>query len=255
MTRRERIARKIEKRTDWAESRTQESARRFDTAHNAVAGIPPGQPILVGHHSERHHRADLDRHDRNMRAAFESQDTAQHHKSVAVSLQRALDTSIFSDDRDAVQALEARIAEREAESERMRFVNKAHAKYLKTGKLDAALTPAEIVRIQNYKPAYSWEPHPHAPFELSNLRGRITADKKRLEVIKLRKARTERADKAGGVVIEKSRDGARCQVTFAEKPAREILNELRGADFHFSGGSWFGATASLPQSVADLCTP
>jgi hypothetical protein len=85
MTRRERIARKIEKRTDWAESRKQESARRFDAAHNAVAGIPPGQPILVGHHSERHHRADLDRHERNMRAAFESQDMAQHHTSVAVS--------------------------------------------------------------------------------------------------------------------------------------------------------------------------
>lgn len=190
-----------------------------------------------------------------MRAAFESQDMAQHHKSVAVSLQNALDTSIFSDDRDAVQALEARIAEREAESERMRFINKAHAKFIKTGKLDAALTPAEIVRIQNYKPAYSWEPHPYAPFQLSNLRGRISADKKRLEVVKLQQARAARAESAGGVVIEKGRDGVRCQVTFAEKPSREILNELRGADFHFSGGSWFGVSASLPQSVVDLCTP
>jgi hypothetical protein len=253
MTRRERIARKIEKRTNWAESRKQDSVRRFDTAHAAVAGIPLGQPILVGHHSERHHRADLERHDRSMRAAIESQEMAQHHKSVAVSLQNALDTSIFSDDRDAVEALEARIAEREAESERMRFINKAHAKYIKTGKLDAGLTPAETAQIQNYKPAHSWEPHPYAPFQLSNLRERITADKKRLETIKMRNARTERAKNSGGVVIEKSADGARCQVSFAEKPAREILNDLRGADFHFSGGSWFGITSKLPQSVVELC--
>jgi hypothetical protein len=186
-----------------------------------------------------------------MRAAIESQEMAQHHKSVAVSLQNALDTSIFSDDRDAVEALEARIAEREAESERMRFINKAHAKYIKTGKLDAGLTPAETAQIQNYKPAHSWEPHPYAPFQLSNLRERITADKKRLETIKMRNARTERAKNSGGVVIEKSADGARCQVSFAEKPAREILNDLRGADFHFSGGGTGINAWSATPLVAD----
>jgi hypothetical protein len=36
-----------------------------------VEMIPMGQPILVGHHSERRHRRDLERHDRNIRKAIE----------------------------------------------------------------------------------------------------------------------------------------------------------------------------------------
>lgn len=250
MTRRERIQRKIEKRLDWSASRAQESDRRFDAARSAVAGIPFGQPILVGHHSEGRHRAALKRSDNNMRAAVESHEMAQRHSSVAASLQIALDTSIYSDDTDAVEALEKRIAEREAESERMRLVNKAHAKFMKTGKLDEALTAAEKVLVQTYKPPYSFEPRPYPPYKLSNLRGRITADKKRLEVIKRRNARSERAAQAGGCVVEKSASGEHCQVTFAEKPDRSVLVALRSAGFHFSGGSWFGQTKDLPAEVS-----
>ncbi|MFQ8806390.1 MAG: DUF3560 domain-containing protein [Alistipes indistinctus] len=33
------------------------SQSAFKQSQNAVAGIPPGQPILVGHHSEKQHRA------------------------------------------------------------------------------------------------------------------------------------------------------------------------------------------------------
>jgi len=39
-------------------------------ADNAIAGIPPGQPVLRGHHSAPRHLAALDRHDRNMHAAI-----------------------------------------------------------------------------------------------------------------------------------------------------------------------------------------
>lgn len=46
-------------------------------AHAIVDAIPMGQPILVGHHSERRHRRDLDRHDRQMRKAIDSSQEAQ----------------------------------------------------------------------------------------------------------------------------------------------------------------------------------
>jgi hypothetical protein len=48
-----------------------------DSAHEIVDAIPMGQPILVGHHSERRHRRDLDRHDRRMRTAIDSSQEAQ----------------------------------------------------------------------------------------------------------------------------------------------------------------------------------
>ena len=66
MTRRERLERKLEKRLEWAEGRNRKANAAFDAAHRAVAGIPFGQPILVGHHSERRHRRDLARHDSAM---------------------------------------------------------------------------------------------------------------------------------------------------------------------------------------------
>jgi len=50
---------------------------RSEAAHAAVAQIPLGQPILVGHHSEARHRRDLARHDRNMGRAIEHADNAK----------------------------------------------------------------------------------------------------------------------------------------------------------------------------------
>ena len=46
-----------------------ESSAAFDEADGIGKTIPMGQPILVGHHSERGHRADLRRIDRNMAKA------------------------------------------------------------------------------------------------------------------------------------------------------------------------------------------
>jgi hypothetical protein len=54
-----------------AEKERERYGARRDAANAIVAMIPMGQPILVGHHSERRHRRDLDRHDRNMRKAIE----------------------------------------------------------------------------------------------------------------------------------------------------------------------------------------
>lgn len=63
-----------------AERATKEHERyatRRDAANAIVAMIPMGQPILVGHHSERRHRRDLARHDRNMRKAIEHGENAR----------------------------------------------------------------------------------------------------------------------------------------------------------------------------------
>jgi hypothetical protein len=54
-----------------AEKERERYGARRDAANAIVAMIPMGQPILVGHHSERRHRRDLDRHDRNMCKAIE----------------------------------------------------------------------------------------------------------------------------------------------------------------------------------------
>ncbi len=54
-------ARRAERRREWAEKAEERSTQYFQRSEDAVAGIVPGQPILVGHHSEKRHRAALER--------------------------------------------------------------------------------------------------------------------------------------------------------------------------------------------------
>ena len=89
-----------------AEKATSEAGNRFDTARRNVEHIPFGQPILVGHHSERRHRADLARHDRNMRAGIDAEAKAKHYAGKASSVGKG---GISSDDPDAITKLKRKI--------------------------------------------------------------------------------------------------------------------------------------------------
>ena len=113
MTRRERKEARLQKRLDWAETRDSKAAGAFEGARQSVAGIPFGQPILVGHHSERRHRAAIKRHDQRMRAGCDSTEMAERHRSKADGIARQLETSIFSDDADALERLAEKIADLE----------------------------------------------------------------------------------------------------------------------------------------------
>ena len=71
-------------------------------------GIPLGQPILVGHHSERRHRADIERMHRNAHKMAELHAEIRDVAAVQPS------TAIMDGDSDAVDLLRAQIAEAEA---------------------------------------------------------------------------------------------------------------------------------------------
>lgn len=71
-----------------AERAEQRAASTRATADNISSMIPPGQPILVGHHSERHHRRDLDKIDRNMRKTIEESKKAERLHDRAEASQR-----------------------------------------------------------------------------------------------------------------------------------------------------------------------
>lgn len=254
MTRRERLENKLEKRLEWAADRRADSSRLSDESHRMMSVIPMGQPILVGHHSEKRDRNYRDRAWNKMGKAVEMSNMAEHHAAKADGIERALDNSIFSDDSDAVEALEKRIAEREAERERMKLVNKLYKKGDAEG-LKALGLDLESLRTKLAAAGAYWGKAPHLPYEFSNLGGRIQSDKKRLEAVKTRQRRAAEAEAApGGIVIKigSPEEHSWAQVTFAEKPAREILNELKAAGFHWSGGSWFGYASKLPESVKAL---
>jgi hypothetical protein len=242
MTRRERLENKLAKREEWAAKRRSAAGAVFQ-AHEKYRGDHAfnTQP---GHIPERA------RVIRREEKAFESLQVADHHDSCAKGIANALDNSIFSDDGDAVEALEARIAEREAERTRKRNANrlyrKGDAEGLKALGLDLESLRMNIAKLESWQ-----DQQPYAKYELANLGGRISADKKRLEAIKARQARSAKAEAApNGVILETFGDYV--TVTFAEKPESEILHALRGAGFSWGAGYWGGKAASLPAEVRAL---
>jgi hypothetical protein len=254
MTRRERLERKVERREEWAGKAAARSTAAFNHAHNLVKDIPLGQPILVGHHSEKHHRRTLDRSWNAMGKAVAQQDLAEHHASKAAGLAHQLEKNIFSDDHDAVQALEARIAEREAERERMKKVN---ALYRKKDAAGLAALGHNLEALQeSLKAAYSWCQQPYPAYELQNLGARIRTDKERLEHIKKQQARAAAAEEApNGITVEVlpcGDLGNYARITFAEKPDRSILTDLKAAGFSWGAGSWTGKHEQIPASVNAL---
>jgi hypothetical protein len=87
-----RTARRLQRDRDLVEIHGQ----RATTAHAGADAewakakgildvIPPGQPILAGHHSERRHRGDLARVDRAMRRSIDAQADAERHESRAAA--------------------------------------------------------------------------------------------------------------------------------------------------------------------------
>lgn len=87
------LADRAESRADRFEDYSSNNAQRANQAHKAVSAIcdniPFGQPILVGHHSERHARKDAERIENGMRKAVKLWDTAEYWKSRAAGAVRA----------------------------------------------------------------------------------------------------------------------------------------------------------------------
>jgi hypothetical protein len=185
MTRRERLEARAERRRDWAGSRTAKADAAHARVHAIADGIPFGQPILVGHHSERHARRDQARMESGMRASVDNSRKAQEHAEKAAGIERQLRTSIFSDDADAVEQLEAKIARLEQKRDAAKTANaayrKEHAAELKTM---TAYERSQAVPV----PAYS----------LTGYGAEIRRCRDRIEQINRDKAAVESGDRGRG---------------------------------------------------------
>lgn len=258
MTRRDRLNAKMDRRREWAGKADARSEAAAQKAGALAERIPPGQPVLVGHHSERRHRRDAERIRAGFTRAHEEHQKAEHHRQRADGLERALDRSVFSDDVDAVAQLEARIAERTARLERRTAINKAFKKAPgedRAAKLAALVsagqvTPEEAANITRTFQLAHWETKPYPAYSISNLRADIARNAKRLKEVKARQQRIEAAESSPEGVQVVDLGNGYSRVTFAEKPAREVLEALRTAGYRWRQGSWTGPSASLP---ADVC--
>ena len=167
MTYRERRLRRAERLREWSASNEVKSEQRGTAADEIMSHIPLGQPILVGHHSERRHRKDLARIQDGISAAVELGRKAEAQARAADEIEAQAANAIYDDDPDAIERLSEKIMALETRREQMKAANadyrKAHRDELK------AMSPYERGQAIPY-PSYS----------LSNLGGNISRCRERL---------------------------------------------------------------------------
>jgi hypothetical protein len=74
----ERAEERAERFGDYSENRARDAQGAAENVRRIADGIPFGQPILVGHHSERHARKDAERIERGMRQAVKMWETSEY---------------------------------------------------------------------------------------------------------------------------------------------------------------------------------
>lgn len=201
--RRERLEERLEK----AQA---QSHAHYEAAMSELRVVPMGQPILVGHHSERAHRALIARSDRHMEKSHELIQKAAYLEEKLESFGKG---GISSDAPDAVELLEKKLAHLEEVHQKMLDMNKNAPK----GEL---------------KPIW--------PYQLQNSRARIRATKERLETLKKRQSQnTTEREFEGGRIVDNVEEN-RVQVFFDEKPDADTRTQMKQNGFRWapSVGAW-----------------
>lgn len=126
-----------ERLLDASAAADKRSELAFGASREATAGIVFGQPILVGHHSERRHRRAIERSDGAMRRCV---DESERAKELARRADAVGTGGISSDDPDAINKLRAELEELSANQEKMKAANKA----IRAGKTPDKQIPALV---------------------------------------------------------------------------------------------------------------
>ncbi len=185
-TYRERREAKADRLREWADKRDEKGAAAQAAADRTAGMIPFGQPILVGHHSEGRDRRVRQRMRNNQSKAYEHGNKADEFRRRADGIERAADRAVYSDDDDAAEKLEARIARREAERDRIKAFN---AMVRATGDLEHDLELLDPTQKANYLSIAAHSAHSLGKggtfpgYVLSNLGATIRKDKKRLAAL------------------------------------------------------------------------
>lgn len=201
----------------------------FKRSDDAVAGIPPGQPILVGHHSERGHRAALKRCHNAMRKGIDLNTQADEMERRSQTVSRA----ISSDDPDAIDKLKAKVEKMERQQARMKAVNAAYRKFKKNPETDLSdfdETTQGVIR--RFVPQYSFVKGPYEGWQLSNASAEIRRAKQRIEDLEKRSemVAAEPVEGEGYAVTEDVEDN-RILFEFDTKPSREVCKAMRSHGF------------------------
>ncbi|HII2982161.1 TPA: DUF3560 domain-containing protein [Yersinia enterocolitica] len=255
---------RLEEKRDRLESRALKSRRlsneAYEQSHRLTEMIPFGQPILVGHHSERRHRAALDKSWNKMGQSVALSEKAEYYDRRAAAVGSA---GISSDDPSAIEKLEEKLAKQK----------KAHSQMIAANKVIRSKSDDESKRLSLFEIGFSeasinasLKPDcmgviGFASYQLTNSNQRIKATEKRLnELKKVRTIDVPDMQEFNGFAVTYDMDENRILIKFDAKPSAEICKLMRRYSFNFSptrNNSWVrkitgNALASTKYLIAEL---
>ena len=199
-----------------------------------------GEPVKVGHHSERRHRRLIERADRDGARAVELWRKAEYYREKAKAAAR--NKAIYSDDPQALEKLREKLRLLEEAHEEGKRLN---AEYRRVkGDIDKMNIPEDLKK--EYKEAKAkwfmgpdnWRPYPS--FAVSNTNAEIRRIKERIAALeKAAEAESREIPFNGGKIVVNVEEN-RVQIFFDEKPAEEIRQRLKKNGFRWarSVGAW-----------------
>lgn len=246
---------KAERFEELAEKAEREASAVSKAGWDALHQIPFGQPILVGHHSERGDRAYRARACGKIERAAELQKKADYYRDKAAGVRS--NDAIFSEDPEAVVKLREKIAAAEKKQELMKKVNAVIRKFKHTLKdpnhpdrqncylaMEAVgVTSGAAVRLM--QPDFCGR-YGFADYELQNNNANIRRMKARLSELEATRAAVdpeapavETVSPAGFRVVENV-EAFRIQLFFDGKPPAEVRAVLKSSGFRWapSEGAW-----------------
>lgn len=238
----EKLAARKQRLLDSAERANEASNQRYEIAKNMADGIPFGQPILLGHHSEKRDRNYRARITSNMNKSVELQRKANYYEQRAASVGKG---GISSDDPEAIAKLERRIDGLKSAHERMKKVNAIIRKHKndEAAALEAILALELLTEAQakeilapgivSGKPGF-------ASYALTNNNANIRRLEKRLAELKKAAEREEVTKEYDGFIYKECPEENRVMFIFDGKPSADIRDILKGNAFKWSPsrGAW-----------------
>ena len=230
-----KVAARVERMKARVERLSAASASQHAAARAIIDRVPLGQPILVGHHSERAHRRDFARVDSALTKALAFHKEAEVLRSRAERAEE--NTAVSSDDPDAIAKLREKLAAVEASRAHMVAANQAVRSkdpWAGLASLGCSARISEWLMTPNAMgelgfPAYELR---NAASESSRLRKRIAE----LETRATRKAPAA-VPFPGGHIEEADN---RVRLVFDERPTEAMWVALKSAGFRWapSAGAW-----------------
>lgn len=241
MTREEKKQARIEFYEAQAAKAKKAAADAFSQSSKMSEAIPFGQPILIGHHSEKRDRNYRERIFNKMGQGVKLSEKADYYENKAAAAES--NNAIYIEDENSVERLTEKVEKLKKHQAEMKEINKVL--FTKNWPKEKKVTALQKMGYSDLLIEKFFTPSCFGgigfeSYQLTNNNARIKAAEKQLEKAKALKTRIEKEYTIAGVKVVENPEENRLQLFFDGKPSEAIRTALKHNGFRWSpfNGCW-----------------